>query len=210
MNKFSFLIDNECNLYEDIKKVEFSINSYLKPYCQCDQLIWNIDALIFGGAVRDSLANMSIHDVDILVLPKAFKIIQKKLTLLSFREERRYNHDICSLYDASIINEPVSFYKDNIIIQLIRPVLSHKSQTISIDNLLYCAEQVDLTCCGVSYSPGKLTQHCENAIEHCKNKVFKELPNHNFYNAKRIQHRIAKLEDRGWREIDNQNKCLRP
>jgi len=71
--------------------------------------------------------------------------------------------------------------------------------------------EVDLSCCGVSYDGELLFEQIDDAVLHAKKRVYVEMNNNEMnsrHNKKledtessydRINKRIAKLEDRGWR-----------
>jgi hypothetical protein len=60
---------------------------------------------------------------------------------------------------------------------------------------------VDISCCGVSFDSKNLYENYENAITHCKNKVYIINTNAKMYSSDRVQHRRKKFLDRGWVEI---------
>jgi hypothetical protein len=100
------------------------------------------------------------------------------------------------------------------IVQLIRPritqpnyktgglVMNPDTYTYK-ENFNVLISNVDLSCCGVSYDGNKVSEDYPNAILHCRSKVFSVNQNAKMYSHKRIHHRIAKLEGRGWSIIDD-------
>src|SRR5271157_6099995 len=68
------------------------------------------DGVVFGGAVRDSIADMEIHDVDIMALPSSCKKILEKLYTAGFKKVPYASLDIAAMYNElrtkHIINEP--------------------------------------------------------------------------------------------------------
>ena len=60
-----------------------------------------------------------------------------------------------------------------------------------------------MSCCGVSYDGSKLNEDYPNAILHCQSKVFSVNKNAKMYSEKRFLFRKYKLEDRGWKEVEN-------
>lgn len=85
---------------------------------------------IFGGAIRDSIADMPIHDVDILVGSQSMDFVSGVLKKEGyvFYDKLTYK-DIVSLYlGVKIISEPHTYMKGNKIAQLIRP------RSVSQDN----------------------------------------------------------------------------
>jgi hypothetical protein len=212
-NKFSFIFDKTINhKNNDLESVvERKINNYMK-FISCDELLceastW-VDACIFGGAVRDSIANLEIHDIDILTLPIACRTIKQRLLNHNFKIIDKTTIDLASIYEGSLINEPITFHRDNVFIQLIRPrcnSFADESPKFQIKEWLQkFVSEVDLSCCGVSYFYNTgLTENYPEAINHCKHKVFSRIKNNDLYNEKRIESRVHKLMSRGWKEIEN-------
>jgi hypothetical protein len=179
-------------------KVKQNLDNYLK-FIDCVSLIRDTSSLIFGGAVRDAIANFQIHDVDIVVLPEAGRKISSTLEKIGFKIFRKYNMDIATLYSNSIINEPITWYKENIFVQLIRP----RGANCNIKTLETLVEQVDISCCGVSFSPAwalPLKEHIDGAIDDCLFHRFRIIKNSTLYNEERILQRCAKLESRSWKQ----------
>jgi DNA-directed RNA polymerase subunit N (RpoN/RPB10) len=78
----------------------------------------------------------------------------------------------------------------------------------------YCCRRnlisnVDLSCCGVSYDGEKIYEDYPNAIVHCQSKVYSVNKSAKMYSERRINHRIHKLRDRGWEEIENKTDVNR-
>lgn len=208
MNKFSF-IANELTLidYQELtKKIRINLNKYLHDYSNLCDFILSKDAIIFGGAVRDSIAELEIHDIDILVLPNSCKTIVDMLKASGFKYIDKFNMDIATLYSGSIINLPLTFYREDSFIQLIRP----RTKTNNTDTLINIAKNVDLSCCGVYLDSNSLHESCTKAIEHCQKKIFKVFDQNRLYNRQRCDNRIQKLTDRGWTQIEKEKyheKC---
>lgn len=201
MNKFSF-IANESTIidYQELtKKIRINLNKYLDDYSNLCDFILSKDAIIFGGAVRDSIADLEIHDIDILVLPKSCKIIADMLKASGFKYIDKFNMDIATLYSGSIINLPLTFYRKDSFIQLIRP-----SKPNNKESLIDIAKNVDLSCCGVYIDSDSLHETCTKAIEHCQKKVFKVLDENKLYNRLRCYNRMDKLAERGWMQIEKE------
>jgi hypothetical protein len=201
-NKFSFLLQQQIETPKDLEeKILKSLNSYLQ-FTTCELLLKDTDAVIFGGAVRDSIAELEIHDLDILALPDSCSKICMKLDSISFKKLEKFNMDIATAYKNSTINEPYTFYKENTFVQIIRPRLPYASK----QTLLSFVEQVDISCCGVCFivPQNKLAQCVSNAIKDCQLKQFRVNKNGAFLNNDRIDHRINKLERRGWKHIDRE------
>jgi len=185
------------------KQVKSRIDDYLEfdssiLFEKCDYLE------IFGGAVRDAIAEMEIHDVDFLALSKSAKICREILETKGYKFLPELNG-----------KEIHDMYKD------IRPTISkEESMKKSIKNSDFnnkpipnfnfldsegffdTMKQVDLSCCGVSYNGLHIRENCEDAILHCKNRYYSINKKAKMYNHDRIVMRTSKLSDRGWTDIE--------
>ena len=211
MNKFNIILNESTRKIIDTADTTSSIvdtiRSRISNYLGYDvnHLLFdtNDSAFVYGGAVRDSIADLPIHDIDIMALPRAARLLSQKLTdEFGFKQLPLANIDIIRLYFGHrIINLPWTYIKDDCIVQLIRPAIGrHEIPRAKIE---VCLRNVDLSCCGVAYKPTILIETCDNAIDHCKQKVFKALTENLLYRKDRITHRIVKLQERGWSEIKN-------
>ena len=104
--------------------------------------------------------------------------------------------------DIHVICEPHTWIKGDKVVQLIKPCGGFESVSNYTELFNSLIENVDLSCCGVSYD-GKLNEDFKNAIIHCQSKVFSINRKAKMYSGKRISHRVRKLEMRGWSEIEN-------
>lgn len=230
MNKFSMIneeqdehvteiidINKQCiaSITNISAKVKTTISSYLNV--NIDDLLDKTDAAIFGGAVRDSIADLEIHDVDILALPMSANLISKRLEELGFKLLHLTTVDLALLYKGiKVIHEPWTFIKDNTIVQIIRPARTSTLDRYKHDHYLQFQDllcNVDISACGVVYclnwlefknniySHNNLIQVCDDAISHCELKVFKVYSKNSMYQRDRISHRIEKLVSRGWTQI---------
>jgi hypothetical protein len=68
---------------------------------------------------------------------------------------------------------------------------------------------VDFSCCGVSYDGDEVYEDYPNAILHAQSKVFSVNTFAKMYSHKRAQHRKVKLQNRGWKEIENTTEVNR-
>jgi hypothetical protein len=176
---------------------------------------------IFGGAIRDIIAEQPINDVDILCGSKAMSYIESVLEQNGYHYMEMLNgKDLQEMYsEIHIINEPHTWVKGKKIVQLIRPsnwkVSSSSNSFPKIDSSLYeegfrdLISNVDFSCCGVSYDGETLYEDYPNAIVHCQNKVFSVNMRAKMYSQKRALHRKIKLETRGWKEIQDSDSLNR-
>jgi hypothetical protein len=173
-----------------------------------DRLFKNRHTLaIFGGATRDSVANKEIHDVDILCLPKATMWLIDFFEREGFKKSRA-NYDIEHMYkEVRVISEPITYEKFNTKVQLIRPNPKYYTE-ISPDNMTDAHYEevfykvltnVDLSCCGIYYINGYAYESCKGAIEDSLNNEFKILEDNIMHNPSRINDRVMKLVERGWK-----------
>lgn len=196
-------------------KVREKINEYIG--FNSDEL-FPINSLvrIFGGAVRDAISDREIHDVDIIVGSGSLDYVENILTKNGYKYmESLTPKDLSSIYnDIRVINEPHSWIKGDKIIQLIRPSVGmledgKEKEIIYKKSLLNLISNVDISCCGLSYSESDgLQENYKNAISHAQNGVFYVNKKAKMYSNNRINHRIDKLIKRGWIQLDDDSPSL--
>jgi hypothetical protein len=163
---------------------------------------------IYGGAVRDSLSEMEIHDIDILCLSKSASKIKDLIISLGYKELDLYDKDAISMYkDIHVINEPWTFMNNNFkVIQIIRPSFGTPEHFYKI------LKNVDISCCGVFLDKMRnsisLKESCQDAIYQCLTKKFLINIWAELYKPNRSIYREEKLRNRGWSlendDTDNQ------
>lgn len=158
---------------------------------------------VFGGAIRDIIAGQKINDVDILVASQSCSLVE--LTL----KEQGYTYieslvpkDLASVYsDIHVISEPRTWMKGTKIVQLIKPRLKSNHPREYEQMFIDLIQNVDISCCGVSWDGVHLYENYPNAITHCQNLSFYINRTAKMYSHKRASHRECKLEQRGWKRI---------
>jgi len=169
-------------------------------------LIFKIDHIrLFGGAVRDILANQPIQDLDILLGSESFRKVVTILETQGYEFVENYtSKDILEMYkDVQIINEPATYMKvvagKISMVQLIRPSrISDRCGIIpAIQEVIW---NVDLSCCAVSYDGKKLYENYPQAISECQVMIYTPLVGSKMHNSNRSHARKIKLEQRGWVE----------
>lgn len=192
-------------------KIRQSLSEYLE--LDSDELFKSKFNLVrvFGGAIRDILAEQKINDVDILCGSKAIKYIESVLEQNGYKYMEMLNgKDLQAIYsEIHIINEPHTWIKGEKVVQLIRPVVFDNNEVEYEEGFRDLISNVDFSCCGVSYDGETLYEDYPNAIVHCQSKVFSVNMNAKMYSQKRAQHRKVKLEDRGWKEIESKTDVNR-
>ena len=167
---------------------------------------------IYGGAVRDSIAGLEIHDIDILCMSASAKKLREFINKKNYQPLDLYDVDSLNMYKGiSMIEEPWTFMNENKkIIQIIRPRYDSYSKEAydymskyqsAYYNLI---KNVDLSCCGVfldNCNGVKLMEGCKNAIIHCLSKTFETQEWSKLYNKDRTIFREFKLENRGWENL---------
>ena len=185
-------------------RIKQKLSEYLE--FDSDKLFKNKYNLIrvFGGAIRDIIADLPINDVDILCGSKAFKFVEFILENNGYTYFDSLNgKNLQEMYkDIHVINEPHTWIKGTKIVQVIRPtnISSNLTYEESFNNLI---ANVDLSCCGVSYD-GQLHEDFKNAIIHCQSKVYSVNYYALMYSENRAMHRRVKLQGRGWEEVNNE------
>ena len=185
------------------------IKSKLDEYLEFDSDILFINKYnlvrIFGGAIRDSIANQPINDIDIIVGSKALKEIEFLLENKGYHYMEMLNgKDLQEMYsEIHIINEPHTWIKGKKIVQLIRPSFGFegKDESFYRKGFSDLISNVDFSCCGVSYDGEKVYENYESAVSHCKNGIFIVNNRAKMYSERRITHRKVKLTSRGWVEV---------
>jgi hypothetical protein len=177
---------------------------------------------VFGGAIRDSIAGLPIHDVDIICGSLSSKTLDSLLIKKGYHYiESLTPKDLSSVYsEIQIINEPRSYVKGSKVVQVIRPRFNtsnmvsqaqkYEEYKNSLDHLV---SNVDISCCGVSYDGRRLRESVTNAILHCKNRVFEVNDGalmivNTRSGIDRLSMRKHKLLDRGWKEIDKKERVV--
>jgi hypothetical protein len=155
----------------------------------------NIDAVVYGGAVRDSLAGLPLlGDIDIAITKESMKrLIEyfEEHTQLDLLLDDTYMQYVIARAITSIVNIE---YK-NINVQFV--VLEESSKLSVAQRLRNAAEDVDLICCAVFLTlEGEVYEAVKGAYEDCKQRVLRiNAKGTNFSN---LSKRIRKLEKRGW------------
>ena len=154
---------------------------------------------VFGGAVRDAIAGQKINDLDVVLGSKMLHTAEVVLYKNGFvYMENLTGKDLGAMYkDLHIIDEPRTWLnpKSMSIVQLIRPA------GFSAENPVAAVVQnVDISCCGVSWDGERLYENFPDAVMHCQ--AMRYAVN---YGAKmrtsRTSQRTWKLDSRGWRPI---------
>jgi len=169
---------------------------------------------IFGGAVRDSLANKDIHDVDIMCLPESARKLSSFLIEKGFIKVDLYDKVQLEMYkEIRCITEPWTFIKDSKIVQVIKPAggrIVEGEVTLGslVDSYYALLSDVDISACGVFIERdrdgiAKLKESHQDAITHCRLGVFEVLTNNKMYGNHRTEQRTFKLLKRDWKDISN-------
>jgi hypothetical protein len=172
----------------------------------------NIDyAYIFGGAIRDSIANKKINDIDILCLPNSKQKIIKIIKKHGYIQTDLVSKDTIEMYSKlRTIFEPFNYIKiiDNELrtIQLITPTIKYSAnmESVLISNFHFLLGQVDMSNCAVHFSNAfGLRESYLGAINHCKHNVFEVLDTK--MKTDRFELRYQKFINRGWEELNEDN-----
>jgi hypothetical protein len=201
-----------------LDKIKSNLDKYLG--FNSDELFVDDMVRVFGGAIRDSIADMTIKDIDILCGPNSCRRLESILQNKGYK----YLPSVLSSYEIGqvytikgVINEPKTFIKGDSMVQLIRPVSSSIGKITTLDQVLvdkfkaqYLKEafveliaNVDISACGVSYDGEHLYENYPGAVLHAKSKIFSVNERAKMYIERRIVHRTGKLIERGWQELSN-------
>ena len=199
-----------------LEEITNNITKKITEYIEFDikELFNQSDCItIYGGAVRDSIAGLDIHDVDILCMPKSAEILRTFLiNCKDYKIIDLYDIDTLNMYKGiSIIQDPWTLInKNNKIIQIIRPSFGdvRKLDAYKLYKNAYHSliKNVDLSCCGVfiekCYDIILLKESCKDAIIQCLSKTFQVNNWATLYNIERTNFRENKLTKRGWTNLE--------
>jgi len=201
-------------------KVEKGISEYIgfdvnKIFEQSDYIT------IYGGAVRDSLAGVEIHDIDILCMPNSAHKLKTYLNSVGYESLDLYDPDTLNMYHGiSLISEPWTLMNDKKkIIQIIRPrwngqlyrkgkISEYHAAEVTNYQLAYynLIKNVDISCCGVFLENHdreiRLREACKNSIINCLSQTYTVNKWAKLYSSNRTENRKHKLSTRGWIELD--------
>ena len=199
-----------------LKKLQDKVEKRISDYMEFDikDLFEVSDYItIYGGAVRDSLADLEIHDVDILCMPDSARKLRIFLNTKGYTTLELYDVDSLHMYKGiSLISEPWTLMnKNRKIIQIIRPTFGGPNMTTTTSEMEYqlsyynLIKNVDLSCCGVFLENFgdtiKLREACETAIVQCLSKTYIVNDWAKLYNRNRTDFREYKLDSRGWKNF---------
>jgi hypothetical protein len=129
--------------------------------------------------------------------------------------ENLSNRNVQSMYsETHCVFEPWTFINNHLkIVQIIRPTTyfvteirgSNTEETLK-NNFFALMKEVDMSCCGVSYNGVEIKENYPNAIFHCLHKYYRVNEKAKMYNDNRIVTRTRKLDDRGWKNVENLTK----
>jgi len=184
-----------------LQKIKENLDTYLG--FNSDELFIDDMVRVFGGAIRDSIADMPIKDIDILCGPLACKRLGTILETNGYK----YLPNVLSSYEIGqiyiikgVINEPKTFIKGDSMVQLIRPVNKNGNKGVK-ESFIDLIANVDISCCGVSYDGKHLYENYPNAVLHANSKTFSVNENAKMYIENRVIHRSFKLIERGWEKL---------
>jgi hypothetical protein len=194
-------------------KIKKSLDEYLE--FNSNELFKNSDYItIFGGAIRDIIADQPINDIDILTLPVSMVTAMAVLEKHGYKQIELYSLETFRLYtEISVIQIPITYINSNFKkVQFIRPRIGKilpYNNSYNEYSLITCffnlLENVDLSCCGTFWDGENLYEAISGSVRHCMQKKFLVLDENSMYNRKRIEIRKYKMIDRDWDEIVNQN-----
>lgn len=205
------------------KRLNEKIKNELDEYLEFDtnEIFENTDYCeVFGGAIRDILADCSINDIDFVALPQSKNELDTILRKHGYQFLEDYTSiDINEIYkDIRLIFQPITYINKNFKkVQIIRPSF-YNSHTYKImistmisknwviqnhsKNFFDLMKEVDLSCCGVSFD-GNLKENYPKGIIHSMSRIFEINDKAGMFNKERTLKRKFKLIDKGFEEWDH-------
>jgi hypothetical protein len=186
------------------------IKKKLDEYLEFDSdLLFNIpETLIFGGSIRDAISGDKINDIDILINPKYFNFLADTLIQNGYIfNDSLTKKMIQEIYkDVKIISEPKTFFNRNgKIVQLIKPRDVNNYYIKSFSDLI---NNVDISCCALSYDGNVITEYFKDAYYHAKYKVYECNVDAIMYSFDRFIQRQEKMNNRGWSELNESTQNM--
>ena len=203
------------------KTVQNGLNVYLLPAnIKINEILKDTDAVVYGGAVRDALVMDTINDIDIMCMTKSEHIISTRLQerfQVDYKDSFS-DHNLKDLMDEYNYNSPTLFRQvrtfiiaPEVKVQLIHPIIAVDNNPNRVfDAFVECLAGVDLSCCGLVYSPNGLFEVVPGAYNDCLNKKFRVLPLNKLYQKQVIDKRVTKMCQRGWTLIEKRRRRKPP
>ena len=165
---------------------------------------------VYGGFLRDSINNIEPVDVDFMCLSNSSKILFDILIENGYHYLRStYPSKFIEQYkELRIINEPKTFINKNFKkVQIIVPV-NHTINNVdnNYTNYYRMLQNVDFSCCGLSYNGNIIRENCYCALLHVLSKCYVINEEAWMYNQNRISERKFKIESKGFIELDYKNE----
>lgn len=155
------------------------------------------DAIVFGGAVRDTIAGMPLKgDMDVVVVESRFAQLRERFEGSNKwrrknmpRGHKPYNHP-----DIAGVVEYMNIYGNTV--QIIQA--RSKPATPALVCSLAAVEHVDFICCGIAMDyRGVIYEVVSGAFDDCVNKVLRANGEVNDFTT--FKSRLTKLKGRGWK-----------
>jgi hypothetical protein len=213
----------EENEYKKI--VENEMNKYLSSTnLTIQEILGDTDAFVFGGALRDSIAGVSINDIDIIGYKKSIMDIGDFLIDDGFSKENSDSALDFMYEEFHYFCVSGTYTKNECKIQLIRlytnnPKYScHPFSSYFVQNNKFDSEDVknsvktivgnvDIDICGFIYHPYYgFEEVCSDALSNLKKNNFRVLNDNLMHNPGRIETRIKKMEDKGFKHVGEKKK----
>lgn len=201
--------------------VEIALNNYLQVPSAKELLEAFGDPLLFGGAIRDSIAATQspliiknlpeIQDLDIICGPQTRKAAHRALLEAGYTEIPG-GSQLPEAPEFGVIRMEKSQPNGKItkidIISLFRAFHpKNTGETYTQKNfkeaMVKMVANVDIVACACAYSPtGGILEFIPGAIAQAKNKIIEVRPDNRLHNPDRAAKRIEKLKARGWKTME--------
>lgn len=167
------------------------------------------DAYIFGGFIRDAVANVPFNDIDIITLPRSMMWVKENAEALGIKDleyqehvGQHYNevfknlyHKIFTLYQGVLkLNA-----KETIEVDFVNSQISYNEKPKNV--IVWAGQQVDIRCCGLLYDAptDRVVELIPGAYQDATDKIARVITNAGMYSEERTGERMKKLYARGWK-----------
>jgi hypothetical protein len=184
------------------------VNNLVDPFFQ---LLKTRDIYLFGGFVRDAVAGLPYHDIDVVTLPETLRYVESNTHRLGINKFEYYEHiggkyidtftnlkkKVFTLYQGMTTDKGGKVFDVDFICSQIG-MTEHPKNVV-----VWAGQQVDIRCCGLLYDAPtqRVIELIPGAYDDATSRKIKVLPDAGMYNEEKTKGRVNKLLGRGWSSV---------
>jgi hypothetical protein len=177
------------------------------------ELLYDTDAFIFGGCLRDIISKdfENVNVIDIMCLSKSFDIIMNRLEDLGYSKKCitniYFDNGLRKELDFYVFSFKKDYFKEIQLILCYPPFQFIREDSFnekkSFKFLCEKLSSVDLSTSGLIFNPEYgFYESIKGALQDCLNKRFRILGKNEMFHENRTEQRKNKLIKNGWKCID--------